>query len=81
VTVPVKLSGPFEAIDYRIQWSLVAASLVESRVKGVLNKELGSRLGLPAPASQPAAASAPQQPQQQKSSKDKLRESLKGLLK
>ncbi|HEX6720908.1 MAG TPA: hypothetical protein VF107_05035, partial [Burkholderiaceae bacterium] len=66
----------------RIQWSLVAASLVESRVKGVLNKELGSRLGFPAsPASQAGAASAPQQPQQQKSSKDKLRESLKGLIK
>ncbi|HEX6722002.1 MAG TPA: AsmA family protein [Burkholderiaceae bacterium] len=82
VTVPVKLSGPFEAIDYRIQWSLVAASLVESRVKGVLNKELGSRLGFPAsPASQAGAASTPQQPQQQKSSKDKLRESLKGLIK
>lgn len=74
VTVPVHLTGPFEAIDWRIQWSGVAAAAIESKLKEKLGEKLGARLGLPgaAPASG-AAASAPSQ-------KDRLREQLKGLL-
>jgi AsmA protein len=75
VTVPVKLSGPFEAIDYKIQWSQVAAAAIENKLKDKLSEKLGAKLGLP-PAG--GAASAPAQPQ---SSKDKLRDRLKGLLK
>ena len=78
VTVPVKLSGPFEAIDYKIEWSHVAAAAVENKLKDRLSKELG-KLAQPAPG---GAASAPQQPSQQpQSSKDKLRDALKGLIK
>jgi len=79
VTVPVLLSGPFEAIDWKIQWSHVAAAAIENRLKDKLSERLGSKLGLP-PAGASGAASAPQQ-QQPQSSKDKLRDKLKGLLK
>jgi AsmA protein len=78
VTVPVKLSGPFEAIDYKIQWSQVAAAAVESKLKEKLSEKLGAKLGLPAPGGTAASAPAQQQPQ---SSKDKLRDKLKGLIK
>lgn len=78
VTVPVLLSGPFEAIDWKIQWSKVAAAAMENKLKDKLSERLGGKLGLPAPAGAASgAASAPQQPQ---SSKDKLRDQLKGLI-
>jgi AsmA protein len=73
VTVPVQLSGPFEAIAWKIQWSGVAAAAVESKLKEKLSEKLGEKLGIrPAPA---GAASAPATPQ------DKLKERLKGLFK
>jgi AsmA protein len=79
VTVPVKLSGRFEAIDYRILWSQVAASaLLHNRLTDRLTEKLGAQLGAPAPAA-PGAASAAQPPPP--SSKDKLRDKLKGLIK
>ena len=73
VTVPVLLSGPFEAIDWRIQWSGVAAAAVENKVKEELSKRLGEKLGITAPASN--AASAPAKP------KDLIKDKLKGLFK
>ena len=73
VTVPVRLTGPFEAIDWKIEWSGVAAAAVEAKVKEKLAVQLGGKLGLtPAPA---GAASAPATP------KDQLKEKLKGLFK
>ncbi|MEO5771834.1 MAG: AsmA family protein, partial [Burkholderiaceae bacterium] len=75
VTVPVLLSGPFDAIDWKIQWSGVAAAAVENRLKDKLAEKLGAKLGFtPAPAgsaSAPAAASP----------KDQLKDRLKGLFK
>ena len=77
VTVPVLLSGPFEAIDWKIQWSGVAAAAVQNKLRDKLGEALGGKLGLPgagAPAA--GAASAPV------TAKDKLKESLlKGLFK
>jgi AsmA protein len=78
VTVPVKLSGQFEAIDYRILWSRVAASVLENTLKNTLSGTLGGRLGAPAGAASAASAPQPQAPQ---SSKDRLRDKLKGLIK
>lgn len=75
VTVPVRLSGPFEAIDWRIQWSGVAAAAVENKLKEKLAEKLGAKLG--APASSAAAASAPASPKD--AAKDQLKEKLKGL--
>jgi AsmA protein len=71
VTVPVHLSGPFEAIDWKIQWSGVAAAAVQSKLKDKLAEKLGATLGAPKAASAPA--SAPDRP------KDKLKERLRGL--
>ncbi|MDP1691951.1 MAG: AsmA family protein [Burkholderiaceae bacterium] len=73
VTVPVHLSGPFEAIDWKIQWSGVAAAAVENKLKEKLSEKLGAKLGIaPVPA---GTASAPATP------KDKLKEKLKGFFK
>lgn len=68
VTVPVRLSGPFEAIDWKVQWSAVAADVAKNK----LEDKLKERLGVGAPA---AGASQPSAKQQLK---DKL---LKGLFK
>jgi len=76
VTVPVQLSGPFDAIDWKIQWSGVAAAALENKLKDRLAERLGGKLGIGGtPAAAAGAASAPQTPQ------DKLRDKLKGLLK
>lgn len=68
VTVPVRLTGPLEAVDWRIQWSAVAADVA----KGRLEEKLKEKLGVAAPA---AGASQPSPKQQLK---EKL---LKGLFK
>jgi len=68
LTVPVRLTGPFEAVDWKIQWSAVAAGAVRNQ----LEDKLKDKLGIGAPAS---GASAPKP-------KDQLKEKLlKGLFK
>ena len=69
LTVPVRLTGPFDAIGWQIQWSAVAAGAVRNQLEGKLKE----RLGLKAPA---AAGSAPAPTPQ-----DKLKDKLKGLFK
>ncbi len=67
VTVPVQLSGPFDAIDWKVQWSGVAAAAVENKLKDKISEKLFGK-----PAEQ--ATSAPtQQPE------DKLKDKLRGL--
>ena len=68
LTVPVRLTGPFEAIDWNIKWSAVAAGALQNK----LEDKLKGKLGLTPPAT---GASAPPAKQQLK---DKL---LKGLFK
>lgn len=74
VTVPVHLSGPFDAIDWKIQWSGVAAAAVQNKLKD----KLAERLGLKPPEAPAAGAAAASTPQ---TSKEKLRDKLKGLFK
>lgn len=76
VTVPVHLSGPFEAIGWNVQWSGVAAAAAEAKLKDKLTEKLGAKLGIAAPAQAGAAASQPAP-----TPKDQLRDKLKGLLK
>jgi AsmA protein len=64
VTVPVRLAGPFESLDWKIEWSSVAAGVVTKQ----LEDKLGEKLGLKAP----AGASSP-------STADALKKTLKGL--
>lgn len=73
LTVPVKLSGPFDAVDWNIQWSAVAAGAVRNQLEG----KLKDKLGLPASgASAPAAKDALKEKAQ-----DKVKDKLKGLFK
>ena len=73
LTIPVKLSGPFDAIDWNVQWSAVAASALKNQVEGRLKDKLGLGAG---------AASAPAtEAQLIERAQDKLREKLKGLFK
>jgi AsmA protein len=72
LTVPVKLTGPFEAIDWRVQWSAVAAGALQNKVEDKLKQKLGEKLGA-TPAEPGASAPKP---------KDVLKEKLlKGLFK
>jgi AsmA protein len=73
VTVPVRLSGPFEAIDWKIQWSEVATAAVKARIQDKLTEALRGKLG--APPAGGAAASAAARPE------DRLKGQLKGLFK
>lgn len=73
LTVPVHLSGPLDAIAWKIQWSGVAAAALEQGLKDKLSERLVDKLGIGGAAA-PAAASAPQKPQ------NRLRDLLKGLL-
>jgi AsmA protein len=73
ITVPVVLTGPFDAIDWKIQWSEIAAAAVEKKLKDKLNEAIGAQLGRP-PAP-PGSTPAPAAP------KDVLKDTLKGLFK
>ncbi len=53
LTVPVQLSGPFDAIDWKIQWSAVAGKALESQLKDKLSERLGIK-----PVPQPAGTAA-----------------------
>ena len=78
VTVPVRLTGPLDAIDWQIRWSAVAADLVKSKVgqqvEDKLRDKLGDKLGLP-PRGASAPAGAASKPE------DLLKQRLRGLLK
>jgi AsmA protein len=73
IEVPVALSGPFDAIDWKIQWSGVAEAAVRNKLKEKLAESIGAKLG--AAPSRADAASAPTKP------KDVLKDALKGLFK
>jgi AsmA protein len=84
--VPVRLSGPLAAIDWKIQWSAVAAGAAEAtlkaqaeaKLKDTLGTKLGDKLGLRAPAAAASGASAPA-PSVADAAKDKVKDKLKGL--
>lgn len=72
VTVPVRLSGPFEAIDWNIQWSGVTAAALENKLKD----KLAEKLGLMKP--DEAVPASPVEPS--KRPDDKLKDKLRGWL-
>jgi AsmA protein len=80
LTVPVQLSGPFDAIAWKIQWSAVAGKVLESQLKDKLAERLGIK-PVPPPAGAAAGTAAPAASAPPRSDKDKLRDKLKGLLK
>jgi AsmA protein len=71
--VPVRLSGPFDALDWKIEWSSVIAGAVTQQLKNEARNRLEEQLGLkPAEPGASAPATKP---------KDALKGLLKGLLK
>ncbi|RZI83667.1 MAG: AsmA family protein [Rubrivivax sp.] len=77
VTVPVKLSGPFDAPDWKIAWSQVAVGALQNTVKSRLEDQLKARLGLGSAAPAASGASAPPKPKD--AVEKQLRDQLKGL--
>lgn len=73
VTVPVALSGPFDAIDWQIQWSGVAAAAVQNKIRDKLAGTLGAKLGLPPGRANGESATG--------TSKDAVKDTLRGLFK
>lgn len=65
LTVPVRLAGPFEAMDWKIEWSAVAGGLLQKKLEDKIGEKLGLKQAAPG-ASQPK-------------SQDKVKETLKGL--
>lgn len=45
VTLPVQIVGPFDAVDYRVQWSAVAAALVGKRAREALSGSARGAVG------------------------------------
>lgn len=45
VTLPVQIVGPFDAVDYRVQWSAVAAALLGNRAREALSGSARGALG------------------------------------
>ncbi len=74
LTIPVKLSGPLEAVDWNIQWSAVAAGALKNQATAKLKDKLG--LGAAGSASAPAPAQ-----QLKDKAQDKVKDKLKGLFK
>jgi len=88
VTVPVQLVGPFEAVDYKVQWSAVGAQVLTGAARGalgekaktVVNDKLGGLLGTPSPAASGASAPAGTPKEQLKdAAKQKAADELKKL--
>ncbi|MDB5806798.1 MAG: AsmA family protein [Betaproteobacteria bacterium] len=77
LTVPVKLTGPLEAVKYNIDYGEIAKSLATSQLKGKAEDLLKNKLGIGKP--EAAAPAQGGQAQQQKPA-DKLKDRLKGLI-
>ena len=71
--VPVRLTGPFNALDWKVEWSSVVAGAVTQGLKNEVRSRLEEKLGLK-PADPAASASATKP-------KDALKGVLKGLFK
>ena len=79
LTVPVHLSGPFEAMDWRIEWSAIAAQAIKTEVGSQVKDKLREKLGLPSAAS--AASGGSESDALKDAARDKLKEKLKGIFK
>ena len=72
--VPVRLSGPFESLDWKVEWSSVLAGALTQTLKNQVQDRLEEKLGL-----KPATPTDPNAPKQKP--KDALKDVFKGLLK
>ena len=65
LTVPVRLSGPFDALDWKIEWTSVVAGAVKQQIEGKIAEQLGLKPAAP-------GASKP-------NPRDLLKDKLKGI--
>jgi AsmA protein len=83
LTIPVHLSGPFEAMDWRIEWSAIAAQALKTevgaKVESQVKDRLKEKLGLPSAAS--AASGSGDSAALKDAAKEKLKDKLKGIFK
>jgi AsmA protein len=56
LAIPVRLTGALDAVDWKVQWSAVAASALKGKAEEKLKERLGEKLGAPA-----GSASSPKQ--------------------
>ncbi len=67
LTIPVRLTGPFESLDWKIEWSAIATQAATKKIEDALGEKLGLK---------PAAGGA-----SKPSAADALKKGLKGLFK
>lgn len=83
LTIPVHLTGLFEAMDWRIRWSAIATQVLKTevgnKVEAQAKDKLREKLGLPSAAS--AASGAASGQRLEDVAKDKLKDKLKGIFK
>jgi AsmA protein len=80
LTIPVKLTGPLDAVDWQVQWSAVAAGALGNKVQDKLRDSLGERLGIKRdrPADDAGGKSASDKAPARK--EDAVKDKLRGLL-
>jgi AsmA protein len=71
LTIPVRLTGPFETLDWKIEWSAIATQAATKQIEDKLSEKLGLK---PAAGAASGAASKP-------TAADALKKGLKGLFK
>ncbi|MBE0614655.1 MAG: AsmA family protein [Burkholderiales bacterium] len=69
LTVPVRLSGPYEALKYRVDFGAMVGEVAKEKAKGAVTKAIGEKLGI----------GGTQQSGQGADLKDQARKALKGL--
>ena len=75
LTIPVKLSGPFDAVDWNIQWSAVAAGALKNQLEGRLKDRLAG------PAASGVSTQEQLQDKAKEAAKEKVKEQVKDKLK
>src|SRR5258708_2313758 len=73
LTVPVHLSGPFDALKYQVDYSAAASELAKSKLGDKLKERLQERLGGGKPPAEGSPAQGGSPPQGRGSTADKLR--------
>lgn len=81
LTIPIRLSGPFDAPDWQIRWSQVAAGAAGNLVKDQLQQKLESRAAEKLGIAASDAASAPLKAQVREAAKEKAKEKARDALK
>ena len=80
LTVPVRFSGPFDAVDWKLQWSGLASAAARSRLEDRLSRALGLSRGGASAAGADASLPAASGPAAPARAEDLLKDRLRRLL-